>query len=255
MGKFEGVLLCSDYDGTLFYDGFVESNVEALNEFMAEGGLFTLCTGRRAKQAPMDVVPNAPVVGMCGSEVCDLATGERLALWPMGEEWRGIARDLRGREDLARIRFDSEDSPRVFAVDDPAMDEFIKTYDGVMCRITFLYKELRTDPILVPPEVREICEGRCAVMCNGTEAFELVAYGKDKGHGVRYLKEMTGAKLLICVGDNDGDISMIRAADIGYAVDNASPYVKAEADRVTVHAKEGIIRYMMEEIEKDLGKR
>lgn len=248
MGKFEGVLLCSDYDGTLFYDGFVESNIEALNEFMAEGGKFTLCTGRRAKQAPMDVVPNAPVIGMCGSEVCDLSTGERLALWPMGEEWRGIARDLRGREDLARIRFDSEDSPHVFAVDDPAMDEFIETYDGVMCRITFLYKELRTDPLLVPPEVREICEGRCSVMSNGNDEFELVAYGKDKGHGVRYLKERLGAKLLVCVGDYDGDISMIRAADIGYAVDNASPYVKAEADRVTVHAKEGIIRYIMKDI-------
>lgn len=252
MGKFDGVLLCSDYDGTLFYDGFVESNIEALNAFMAEGGRFTLCTGRRAMQAPMDVVPNAPVVGMCGSEVCDLATGERLALWPMGEEWRGIARDLRQRDDLAHIRFDSEDSPHVFEIDDPAMTDFIDTYNGVMCRITFLYKELRTDPLLVPPEVRTICEGRCAVMSNGNDEFELVAYGMDKGHGVRYLQEKLGAKLLVCVGDYDGDISMLRAADIGYAVDNASPYVKAEADRVTVHATEGVIRHILADLEKDL---
>lgn len=252
MGKFDGILICSDYDGTLFYKKFIESNIEALRYFMDEGGMFTLCTGRRAVNAPLDVVPNVPVVGMCGSEVYDLARGEQLERWCFGEEWRELAKDFVDREDLDRIQFESSDGPHRYKVNDPEIFNFIDTFDGPIFKIIFLYKELRTDPLLVPPEVREVCEGRCSVMSNGADEFEMVALGMDKGHGVRYLKERTGAKLLICVGDYDGDISMLRAADIGYAVDNASPYVKEAADRVTVHAKDGVIRHILQDIEKEI---
>ena len=252
MGKFDGILICSDYDGTLFYKEFIRSNVEALQYFMDEGGMFTLCTGRRAKNAPLDVMPNVPVVGMCGSEVYDLATGTQLERWTFGEEWRDLARGFVDREDLDRIQFESDDGPHRYKVNDPAIFEFIDTFDGPVFKIIFLYKVLRTDPLLVPPEVREVCEGRCSVMSNGADEFEMVALGMDKGHGVRYLKERTGAKLLICVGDYDGDISMLRAADIGYAVDNASDYVKREADRVTVHARDGVIRHILQDIEEEI---
>lgn len=57
--------------------------------------------------------------------------------------------------------------------------------------------------------------------------------------------------ILICF-DYDGDISMLREADIGYAVDNASDYVKREADRVTVHAKDGVIRHILQDIEEEI---
>ena len=158
MGKFDGILICSDYDGTLFYKEFIQSNVEALQYFMDEGGMFTLCTGRRAKNAPLDVMPNVPVVGMCGSEVYDLATGTQLERWTFGEEWRDLARGFVDREDLDRIQFESDDGPHRYKVNDPAIYEFIDTFTGPIFKIIFLYKVLRTDPLLVPPEVREVCE-------------------------------------------------------------------------------------------------
>ena len=49
MGKFDGILLCSDWDGTLF-DGtsIPENNVEAIRYFQRNGGTFTLSSGRYA---------------------------------------------------------------------------------------------------------------------------------------------------------------------------------------------------------------
>lgn len=49
MGKFEGVLLAADYDDTLMPFGqteLSEANRQAIAHFMAEGGIFTVSTGR-----------------------------------------------------------------------------------------------------------------------------------------------------------------------------------------------------------------
>ena len=45
MGKFSGVLLCSDFDGTLAYKTIVPpSAIEAIRYFQDHGGRFTLAT-------------------------------------------------------------------------------------------------------------------------------------------------------------------------------------------------------------------
>ena len=48
MGKFDGVLLVSDFDDTLYGSDFTVSpeNVHALTYFVQEGGTFTVATGR-----------------------------------------------------------------------------------------------------------------------------------------------------------------------------------------------------------------
>jgi len=249
--KFDAILLCSDIDGTMYYGGFIPSNLEALQYFMDEGGLFTFCTGRRAIYAPKEITPNVPVVGMCGSEVYDVTTDTVVERWAFGEEWRGLARDFLPREDVGHIQFESEKAHRI-ATDDPAIHDFIDTFDGPIYKVIFQYKELRKDPELVPPEVRALCGNRCALVSNGADEFEMTVTGKDKGHGVRYLKKRTGARLLVCAGDYDGDISMLREADIGYAVENAAPCVKAAADRITIHARDGAIARIIRDLEAEL---
>lgn len=48
MGKFDGVLLVSDFDDTLYGEDMriTRENVEALTYFTREGGTFTVATGR-----------------------------------------------------------------------------------------------------------------------------------------------------------------------------------------------------------------
>ena len=71
--------------------------------------------------------------------------------------------------------------------------------------------------------------------------------------GTLAVKKRTGAKLLVCAGDFVGDIPMLAAADIGYAVGNAADAVKSAADRVTVHAKDGAIAAIIRELTDGQG--
>ena len=82
MGKFDGVLFCSDIDATLLLNGELpEENRRAIKYFQSEGGRFTLCTGRYLdffdKYAHL-VTPNAPVVAMNGTIIVDNESGEKI---------------------------------------------------------------------------------------------------------------------------------------------------------------------------------
>ena len=47
MGKFDGMLICSDFDGTLFIGSQIsDKTVEAIKYFQENGGRFTITSGR-----------------------------------------------------------------------------------------------------------------------------------------------------------------------------------------------------------------
>jgi HAD-superfamily hydrolase, subfamily IIB len=65
--------------------------------------------------------------------------------------------------------------------------------------------------------------------------IEINAAEVSKGNGVKVLSEHLGIKReeVICIGDNENDISMIEYAGLGVAMGNASNYIKEKADFVT----------------------
>ena len=76
MGKFDGILLASDMDGTLLNDQreIGSATIEALNYFTQNGGRFALATGRTrpATAAYRPLLPcNAPGVYLNGAIICD----------------------------------------------------------------------------------------------------------------------------------------------------------------------------------------
>ena len=68
------------------------------------------------------------------------------------------------------------------------------------------------------------------------------------------MADLLGAGTLVCVGDYENDIPMIKEADIGYAVGNAVPKLKAVADRVTVKNTENAIAAIIYELAADIEK-
>ncbi len=83
LGKFNGVLLVSDFDDTLYGEDMriTRENVEALTYFTREGGTFTVATGRaRPNFAPhaSHIPINAPVILSNGSALYDFRTGEMI---------------------------------------------------------------------------------------------------------------------------------------------------------------------------------
>ena len=65
MGKFDGILICTDLDGTLYRNDktISDENKAAIEYFKSEGGLFTFITGRMpdySEEAYMAASPNVP---------------------------------------------------------------------------------------------------------------------------------------------------------------------------------------------------
>lgn len=76
LGKFNGILLVSDLDGTLLndYSKVPLVNIEAINYFVNNGGLFTIATGRNELTClPFikDITINAPTILYNGSAIYD----------------------------------------------------------------------------------------------------------------------------------------------------------------------------------------
>ncbi|MBQ3562767.1 MAG: HAD family phosphatase, partial [Clostridia bacterium] len=75
MGIFDGCLLISDIDGTLMHKGVIpKNNLDAIEWFKSEGGVFTIATGRQAGAALESynlVNANAPLIAVQGGVIYD----------------------------------------------------------------------------------------------------------------------------------------------------------------------------------------
>ena len=117
MGKFDGVLLASDFDNTILnterprrtgcpIPPISQRNVEALRYFMDNGGRFAVATGRAlpafrmfAEQVPM----NAPAVVCNGGALYDFNTERYLETMELPETIRPQGQDVLDRFPTAAV--------------------------------------------------------------------------------------------------------------------------------------------------------
>jgi len=264
MGKFDGILICTDLDGTLLKnDGTVsEENRRAIEFFKSEGGKFTFVTGRMPFYASVfyrAVRPNAPVGCINGGGLYDYEAQEYIWTLPMRES------------PLDLIRLVDRDFPDVGI----QVNTFYKTY---FCKENVTMKRFRAttglenlvcDYAAVKEPIAKIlfgCEDgeeilemeralrahplsdRFDFIRSEKTLFEILPKGIGKNCAIERLSEYLHIDLAgtVAVGDYNNDVSMLRTAGLGIAVANASPEALAAADRITVsneeHALAKVIR-------------
>ena len=80
---------------------------------------------------------------------------------------------------------------------------------------------------------------------SGSRSVEINNRGVSKGRGVKALADYYGFKReeIVCIGDNENDISMIEYAGLGVAMGNAIDEVKELADYITdTNKKNGVAK-------------
>ncbi len=247
MARYDGILLCSDFDGTMFCnDRISKENSRAIKYFQENGGTFTIASGRFPEYFTRHldmVVPNTYIIGLNGAVIFDHKTGKRVfsEAMPRGSQQLAekIFLDNAGINRMEMFSFNTSYSfTRVTWSGGAEIDELSKVVFFVNEKDSDLIKERIMR--LADPSMYEVSRS----WING---IELLSSRNTKGKAVRRLAKLLGsrAERVICIGDYENDISMIEEADIGYAVGNAADAVKAAADRVTVpcdrHAIERII--------------
>lgn len=115
-----------------------------------------------------------------------------------------------------------------------------------------VYKiQINTDDMNLLTKVRSILEGMEEVEISKSwhNNIEIMNKGVSKGSAVKHLAESLGVKReeIICLGDNENDISMITYAGLGVAMGNAEEIVKQSADYITLRNDEdGVVKALEE---------
>lgn len=245
MGIFSGYLICSDLDGTFLDPSghLVEKNLEALRGYIAEGGLFTLSTGRTEeyiRERYEGTVPiNTHIVSHNGTALYD-ETGALLFEHALDKDALNLfLKTETAYLDVREMRIVTDRATRT-AFSEIEEDEHVR-------KVVFVY-EKEADCLAAEEHFMKAYAGCFDFGRSWPTGLELIDAGAGKGEAVLKLKALTGAHTLVCVGDYENDISMMKAADIGYAVKNAVAATREASDRQTVACADGAIAAVIDEL-------
>ena len=277
MGRFDGVLLASDFDNTLIYTEAAlrtgkpvpelsHRNRAALEQFMAQGGRFAVATGRALaaflKYAPL-VPMNAPGVVCNGAGLYDFARGEYIETAMLD----ALARE-RGQEVLDRFPEVAVEAYHIdnviHAVHPNAITRQHEHITGVAVTEVPSLPEvpLPLGKLLFEEEHEKLEEVRAfletqgwsgdyEIIYSGRTLLEVTARGANKGGMIRRLADRLGISMdhVYCVGDETNDISMLTAAARGFAPDNCVDAVRACGATIVSHAEHGALADVVEILE------
>ncbi len=267
MKKLNCKLIVSDFDGTLANsDNEVTDEVKnAINGFVADGGIFAVCTGRilpailpRVRQLGLKGL----VIACQGAVIADIESGKILRNATFkGGETAEICAYLESIGTNVHAYFLGG-----FYSDLPEGEKHLKLYEDIT-GVKGLHSDKPLSEVVCggnfnkvatlcrPDEQAELFAkisgkfgDRFDVTCSAKVLIEISPMGETKGAAVRFLSAHYGVPIEKCcaVGDNLNDLSMIEAAGVGVAVGNAVDGLKAAADFVSVTNDEGAVARVIE---------
>ena len=268
MKKFEGILFCTDLDGTLYTSNSEVSkeNLAAIEYFKSEGGLFTLNTGRVPKIS-VDIYntirPNAPYGCVNGAGIYDPLQEKYLWTKTLPDDVLELVKCVDVHLPEIGIQFNTE-REIYFSKDNRAMELWRRAtgVENMTCGLEELHEPLLKivfahlegvqiqalmDLLDRHPRAKEFDFIRSERML-----YEILPKGVSKGGALVKLAELLGIDLhrTIAVGDYNNDISMLQKAGLSFAVANAVDAAKAAADHVTVGNNEHAIAAIIDGLDR-----
>ncbi len=243
MGKYDGILICSDLDGTLCSSKgeISKENIDAKNYFIKNGGKFSLSTGRSPQYVKNLLYCNAPIIALNGAMIYDIQNEEMLYHNPMEFEKISSIKDFVTENEMyfSDVWFHSRDTVKSY-------DEI---EDRILYKVVFNCKTTEYAKILRGNLERKYLSDFCVVNSWDT-GVEILDKKSTKGECIKRMREFADTPIdkIICVGDYENDISMLECADISYAVANAIPEVKTVASKVTVSNDEHALAAIINEL-------
>lgn len=270
MKKFEGILICTDLDGTLLRKDKTVSreNLEAIEYFKENGGYFTFITGRMpyfSDKICEIVKPNVPFGCGNGGAIYDYAKREYVWKQIISDSVTELAEYAVERVPDIGVQLYTFDNIW-FCRENSAMEAF-RTATGVPNLVCGLREVNEPIAKIVfgdksDENIRKLAEclsahpraGEFGFVRSEFTLYEILPKGINKGSIIPRLAEHLGVdmKNTIAVGDYNNDIPMIKAAGIGIAVANACEEAKAAADIITVSNEEHAIAKIISDIENGL---
>lgn len=259
MGRFEGVLLVSDFDDTLYGTDLTvsEQDYTAISSFIREGGYFTVATGRAYKTfAPYaGLAPiNAPVILSNGSSLYDFQRDQVIYETFLPDRVRLDLDQM--AQAIPEIGFEAYSGECVYLhhpnqvtwshlrrtkAEDGVEERPISEMPLPWCKVILeqqrpVLEQARQYIIERWPEEYELIFSNAVLL-------EMTQKGSNKGGMVLRLADYLGLSKdrIYCVGDNENDLPMLEISAIPFAPANCAPIVKMWGPRVVRSCDEGCI--------------
>ena len=268
MGKFDGILICTDLDGTLYKNDKTISreNKEAIEYFKREGGYFTFITGRMpyySLAAYNAVNPNVPFGCVNGGGVYDGEAKKYVWTSNMPDGVTELIECIDEKIPTVGIQVCLFDKT-YFSKENETMEIFrrLTGVPNLVCHYRDVKEPIAKiifgsgceDDILAVEKTLKAhpMADKFDFVRSERTLFEILPKGVDKGLAlaklVEYLK--MDPKKTIAIGDYNNDIGMFKTAGIGIAVSNACKEALDAADRVTVSNEEHAIARVIDDLER-----
>ncbi len=262
--RFSGHLIVSDLDGTFFgHDAtLVQRNLDAIEAFQKEGGMFTISTGRMYRVISqlipcVKTLTNAPLIACNGAVLYDMQKEEMIYYKKMPLERRML--------DIIEKYLIAHEKMKCWL----HVDHETKTLTApIVCDARECFKIVITAEYdeaegVLPPLRRELEEtfGDAFSYCQSCATFlEILPIGATKGDTLQVLrkylqKTMPDIPLTVyAVGDYENDYTMLQAADVAVCPENASQTVKEICHYQLCHHTEGTIADLIGVIAQTVSK-
>lgn len=280
MGKFDAVLLASDFDNTLVYTqgaldaGLAElppmcaRNREALDYFTKNGGHFSISTGRAVPafaRYAAGLPINAPCIVANGAGLYDFRTEQYVETAFLGEKTRAHVAALLGR--FPALPFEIYHTDRRIHAMHPnryianhehltrAKTVTVESFDEVdfpLVKLLFEDDREKLDEVCAFIRAQDWA-GEYELIYSSDNLLEMTARGATKGEMVLRLAARLGLarKDIYCIGDHGNDISMALVSALRFAPANAIDEMKSLPDmRLVSHCADGAVADVVEALDK-----
>lgn len=255
MGIFDGILIASDWDGTLFCgDTVPERTRQAINYFMSSGGRFAITSGR----APDYLIgkshlikPNTYCICYGGSLICDIESGETLRKGFIDSDvFEVIDKILNSGVNIKKINVFYADGVKQYTTEEYYEFGKAEALSYLKYKITFTCVDS-----VEGDKLKDFCEALDCPNYTFARSFssylEIMRTEYTKGISAQFLKEKLGARILVGMGDYENDIPLFEKCDISFAVANAANSLKKIATYVTMASvEESAAAEVIETLEK-----
>lgn len=265
MGKFDGVLLVSDYDDTLYSHKLEvsERNRTAISRFIAQGGRFTVATGRakatfQPQIAKERLTLNAPVILSNGSDIYDFNADRPVyQSYLPGNSAEHISSVCAA---LPELGFESYHEGNIYAYRPNLVTQQHMARVGVPYTVC---QSIRDMPLpwtkMILEQDRHVLEEAQAIfLANWSDLYEAIfsnhylleitARGHTKGAMVKKVADSLNIspENIYCIGDNQNDIPMLAMSAIPFAPANCAPEVREWGARIVNHCDDSAVAQVIE---------
>lgn len=257
MGRFDGVLIVTDFDGTVYGSktGMPQRNIQAAEDFIAQGGTYTIATGRTyATFSPhYQIIPtNAPTILSNGASVYDFSTQEMTAETNLPETAREDLKQL--CQEMPSLALELYHGGEIFAyhpngitdehmaivgahyTESDNLDIPYPWLKGLLHEEHDLLQKARERLQAIRPDTYE-------TIFSNPRYLEVTRKGVNKGEAVKNLAKSLGISLenTYCIGDNENDLPMLACSALLVAPSSSAQVVLDLKPRLLCSCKEGVL--------------